>query len=40
MPGGPVCGFVQHLLLIDAGAGQQVLHPVGAAVPGRLGQQL
>ena len=36
MPGGPVRGGVQHLLLIDAGAGQQVLHPVRARVPGGL----
>ena len=39
MPGGPVRGGVQHLLLIAAGAGQQVLHPVRARVPGRLGER-
>jgi hypothetical protein len=34
--GGPVRGGAQHLLLIDPGAGQQVLHPVRARVPGGL----
>jgi site-specific DNA recombinase len=36
---GPACGGVQHLLLVAAGAGQQVLHPVRAGVPGRLGKR-
>ena len=33
---GPACGGVQHPLLVAAGAGQQVLHPVRAGVPGGL----
>ena len=33
MPGYPVCGGVEHLSLIDAGAGKQVLHPVRAGCP-------
>ena len=36
---GPACGGVQHPLLVAAGAGQQVLHPVRAGVPGRLGKR-
>ena len=36
--GRPVRGGVQHLLLVEAGAGQQVLHPARGRVPGRLGQ--
>jgi len=36
VPGGPVRGGVEYLLLIAAGAGQQVLHPVRAGVPGGL----
>jgi hypothetical protein len=32
----PVRGGAQHQLLIDPGAGQQVLHPVRARVPGGL----
>ncbi len=36
--GRPVRASVQQLLLIAAGAGQQVLHPVRGRVPGRLGQ--
>jgi hypothetical protein len=38
VPGRPVRGGVQHQLLIAAGAGQQVLHPVRAGVPGGLGE--
>jgi hypothetical protein len=37
--GRPVRGGVQQLPLINAGAGQQVLHPVRARVPGGLGQR-
>jgi hypothetical protein len=33
----PVRGAVEYALVIAAGAGQQVLHPVRAGVPGRLG---
>jgi hypothetical protein len=36
---GPVRSLVQHLPLIDAGAGQQVLHPVRRWVPGCLGHR-
>jgi len=36
---GPACGGVQHPLLVAAGAGQQVLHPVRAGVPGSLGKR-
>ena len=36
---GPACGGVQHPPLVAAGAGQQVLHPVRAGVPGRLGKR-
>ena len=39
MADGPVRGGVQHPLLVAAGAGQQVLHPVRAGVPGRLGKR-
>ena len=39
MTGGPVRGGIEHPLLIDAGAGQQVLHPVRARVPGGLGHR-
>ena len=39
MPGRPVRGRIQHLPVIAAGTGQQVLHPVRAGVPGRLGQR-
>ena len=38
MRGRPVRGGIQQLPLIAAGTGQQVLHPVRAGVPGRLGQ--
>jgi hypothetical protein len=34
----PVRGGIQQLPLINAGAGQQVLHPVRAHVPGGFGQ--
>ena len=37
--GGPVRGGVQQLPVVDAGAGQQVLHPVRAGVPGGFGQR-
>ena len=37
--GRPVRGGVQQLPLVNAGAGQQVLHPVRARVPGGLGQR-
>ena len=37
VPGGPVRGGIEHPLVIDAGTGQQVLHPVRARVPGGLG---
>ena len=36
-PGGPVRGGIEHPLVINAGTGQQVLHPVRAGVPGGLG---
>ena len=36
--GRPVRGGVQHALVVAAGAGQQVLHPARAAVPGSLGE--
>ena len=36
---GPVRGGVQQLPVVDAGAGQQVLHPVRAGVPGGFGQR-
>jgi hypothetical protein len=36
--GRPVPGGVQYLLLIAAGTGQQVLHPVRSGVPGGLGE--
>jgi hypothetical protein len=38
LPDRPVRGFVQHRLVIAAGAGQQVLHPARAGVPGGLGE--
>jgi hypothetical protein len=34
----PVRGCVQHCPVVAAGAGQQVLHPARAAVPGSLGE--
>ena len=37
-PGCPVRGGVEHPLVIDAGAGEQVLHPVRTRVPGGLGE--
>jgi hypothetical protein len=37
VPGRPVRGAVEQALVIAAGAGQQVLHPVRAGVPGGLG---
>jgi site-specific DNA recombinase len=37
--GRPVRSGIQQLPLINAGAGQQVLHPVRARVPGGLGQR-
>jgi hypothetical protein len=37
--GRPVRGGIQQLPLINTGAGQQVLHPVRARVPGGLGQR-
>ena len=37
--GRPVRGGIQQLPVINAGAGQQVLHPVRARVPGGLGQR-
>jgi hypothetical protein len=39
VPGRPVRCGIQQLPLIAAGPGQQVLHPVRADVPGRLGQR-
>ena len=39
MRGRPACGGIQQLPLINAGAGQQVLHPVRPRVPGGLGQR-
>ena len=39
MPCGPARDGVEHLLLIDAGAGQQMLHPVRSRVPGGLGHR-
>jgi hypothetical protein len=36
--GRPVRDGIQQLPLINTGARQQVLHPVGARVPGGLGQ--
>ena len=38
VPDRPVRDAVQHQLLIAASAGQQVLHPVRAGVPGGLGE--
>ena len=37
VPGRPVRRGVEYPLVIDAGTGQQVLHPVRAGVPGGLG---
>ena len=37
VPGRPVRGRVEYSLVIAAGAGQQVLHPVRAGMPGRRG---
>jgi hypothetical protein len=37
VPGRPVRGAVEQAPVIAAGAGQQVLHPVRARVPGRPG---
>ena len=37
--GGPVRGRVQQLPVVNAGAGQQVLHPVRGGVPGGFGQR-
>lgn len=39
MPGDPVRGGVEHPLFVDAGAGEQVLHPVRCRVPGGLGHR-
>jgi hypothetical protein len=39
VPGRPVRGGVQHQLLIEAGAGQQVLHPVRSRMAGGLGHR-
>lgn len=36
VPGRPAHGEVEHLLIIDAGAGEQVLHPVRPRGPGGL----
>jgi hypothetical protein len=39
VPRRPVRGGVRQLPVVNAGAGQQVLHPVRAGVPGGLGQR-